>query len=116
MTTKRYGVIYKSKHGRELMELAAKALGCEWRWYCAEVGQLFQIKIGDLWIFWNPLVNGDDALDLAHKLKIDIFIKDSYSCCGIPGSDDYVFVEDSSLQGVYKAITMAAAEIGRNMK
>lgn len=108
---------------RELLELAAKAAGVKLFWKSKpmkdEDGYIFHQVFAQLegqTREWSPLTDGGDALALAHQLKIDIFIKDSYACCGMPDSDDYVFVEDPSLKGVYKAITTAAAEIGRNLK
>lgn len=60
---------------RELLELAAKAAGYEWRWYFSQAGQLFQVKQHESWVLWSPLQDDGDALRLAVKLGMSAIIK-----------------------------------------
>lgn len=105
---------------KELLELAAKAAGIRLRRYEAETANItayFVIEVtkdthGDI---WNPLTDDGDALRLAMRLGIDIAFK---------GSPDIVWADDNWSEpagtdmaaATRRAITRAAAEIGRNMQ
>jgi hypothetical protein len=97
---------------RELLELAAKAAG---------------ITLGEYWTphlgrhhdhCWNPLTDDGDALRLAVKLEIRIDWG-AFDVVAIEFNTDAVAREKKALDpyaATRRAITRAAAEIGRNMK
>jgi hypothetical protein len=95
---------------RELLELAAKACKLEEAKLRIEFNQ------------WNPLTDDGDALRLAVKLKIDVFFHAHRVEGHVAGGrippvraierEDY---ENDPLAATRRAITRAAAEIGRNM-
>jgi hypothetical protein len=103
---------------RELLELAAKAAGCgygEWTRH----GIVFEAKDA----VWNPLNDDGDALRLAVKLgiKIDLHPAWVYVRAVVPPSN-YLEICEGWANGysnpdaaTRRAITRAAAEIGRNM-
>ena len=88
------------KTTRELLELAAKAVG----------GLLF-VESMNSWIhvapngergaWWNPLTDDGDALRLAVKLQIDVCF------------DFTIPVDDDPMTATRRAIVRAAAEIGK---
>ena len=118
---------------REMLELAAKAAGNEWRWYGAPLGPLFQIKTHNgIWIFWDPLSNDGDALRLAVKLGLvvhvwlhdeGVSVAESLEHGMAPedeDSDSWFFECTDSHGGdankaTRRAIVRAAAEIGKQM-
>jgi len=55
---------------RELLELAAKAAGFEWRY--EDDGQMSVFMYDRRWIFWNPLTDDGDAFRLAVILRLDL--------------------------------------------
>lgn len=108
---------------RELLEMAAKAAGHEWRWYGAPLGTLFQIKTHSrIWIFWNPLTDDGDALRLATALKLHILHNDLGDALlwvsavlnkrGLHGVVDFDD-ESQRANATRRAIVLAAAEIGK---
>ena len=102
---------------RELLELAAKACGLEEAKMRIEFNQ------------WNPLTDDGDALRLAVKLNLPI-VRSKITDARLPVVACYKvyvdvheeerwqweFVEDDPYAATRRAITRAAAEIGRNMK
>ena len=95
---------------RELLELAAKACGLEEAKMRIEFNQ------------WNPIEDDGDALRLAVSIFIDIRPSPDdwrHVACG---RNDKVFdwqiemLGNDPLAATRRAITRAAAEIGRNMK
>jgi hypothetical protein len=96
---------------KELLELAAKAAGIEINWFKRErlTGQ------------WNPLTDDGDALRLAVKLKIAVTYPEDESCVRVwygsmetePLCDD---LGSDPCAATRRAITRAAAEIGKEMK
>ena len=93
---------------RELLELAAKA---------AEVHAGFINEYGGGKTFcWNPLTDDGDALRLAVKLGICIvFLEDSDSVGAEHSRHGVMIIEALDDFGTRRAITRAAAEIGRAM-
>ena len=96
---------------RELLELASKACGLEEAKMRIEFNQ------------WNPLEDDGDALRLAVKLKLDTFFHPSrveaHVAGGrIPAISNIAREEYGSdpFAATRRAITRAAAEIGRSMK
>lgn len=112
---------------RELLELAAKAAGLEvhagWQKDRDDAGK------GDvgLWLTngttcWNPLTDDGHALRLAVKLRMPLWFEDhAVACnqreCGATGWRVEAGVSDlGGYAATRRAITLAAAEIGRDMK
>lgn len=107
---------------RELLELAAKASG-------HQIDPIDAMHDPEDWACWNPLNDDGDALRLAVALRLEIKFLDGFKqvCCrrsddrdnfemhGLvgygEGADPWV-----SAENVRRAITRAAAEIGRGMK
>jgi hypothetical protein len=109
---------------RELLELAAKAAGIDYRhdnsfWthedYCAFWSYDDLCNCGAR---WNPLTDDGDALRLAVKLGLALEFRD----CGrriyamTDGYEIGIALDPDSCAATRRAITRAAAEIGRNMK
>ena len=103
---------------RVLLEKAAKAAGIPIdRWYeSAEAFYCPTHRIETCW--WNPLTDDGDALRLAVKLEMDLWI-------GYGGTDvesakvktiTQLTINDDPCAATRLAIVRAAAEIGRNMK
>ncbi len=96
---------------RELLLLAAKAAGYRLDGHTQKPGAFTRGGVE-----WNPYVNGDDALRLAVKLRLDIDHHESCvnvwdRCVGtgfIPNGDD----PDAATR---YAIVLAAAAIGKAM-
>ncbi len=112
---------------RELLELAAKAAGVELQWesdgtiqnrmnrptipyYCQGLSSA---------IDWNPLTDDGDALRLAVKLEMDIFVRPTLLCTevvapmGKPVQEPH---NNDPYAATRRAIVRAAAEIGKEMK
>ena len=99
---------------RELLELAAKAAGIEIAWKkwvidpkARTLGGCCFALVGT-YTYWNPLDDDGDALRLAVKLQL-------------LGGEDFCLVMAMHESGdpcaaTRRAITRAAAEIGRNIK
>jgi hypothetical protein len=93
----------------ELLELAAKACGLEEAKMRIEFNQ------------WNPLTDDDDALRLAVQLRmvLDTSTGDDIHVQYPFGTNYYPLCEEGDpdpYATTRRAITRAAAEIGRNMK
>ena len=94
---------------RELLELAAKACGLEEAKMRIEFNQ------------WNPIEDDGDALRLAVKLQIIVGRYDNYVNAAPlhDGAKEIVIWshnEKDPYAATRRAITRAAAEIGRSMK
>ena len=103
---------------KELLELAAKAIGLEIRMKHYEVGgwhcqwHHFIDKGIDEWIDWNPLTDDGDALRLAVKLELHVLN-------GVAQDGEGRIIVDQSedpYAATRRAITRAAAAIGEGMK
>lgn len=108
---------------RELLELAAKAIGKSLRW------QSRPMKDVDGYIYhqvfaqlegqtreWNPLINDGDALRLAVDLGIELYFEGKEQSESVWANEVMLWTEGNRHSATRKAITMAAAEIGRNME
>ena len=100
---------------RELLELAAKAVGMKWG------GDEFYDKHGPL-CGWNPLNDDGDALRLAVKLEIELssaYDAGMNAYAGYSIDDDMKYVIEPTGEDRYaatrRAIVRAAAEIGKAM-
>lgn len=117
---------------RELLELAARAAGlpvmftdeygqytdCEGFWPCG------YDKNGDVADWWNPLINGSDALQLAVNLRMDVlFYEGDVEVVATRHDVDSEGLHpwamertgDDIAAATRRAIVCAAAEIGRSM-
>ena len=98
---------------RELLELAAKAAGIEYKEY--HVLGLYTPKRPAA--YWNPLTNDGDALRLAVKLCLVINIGEmSATVYGEFDSEIGTIFGDDPYAATRRAIVRAAAEIGKDMK
>jgi hypothetical protein len=102
---------------RELLEMAARAAGINWRDWTPQMF-LGEAELRDWPYDWNPLTDDGDALRLAVQLRlnIDFTVYDwlvvakneastAYGESTIDGNDPYAAAR--------RAIVRAAAEIGR---
>jgi hypothetical protein len=114
---------------KELLELAAKAADLHYdpTKEGDELGRVYSDHLG-LWIWhwkdwWNPLTDDGDALRLAVKLQLGISIPpvidgriDVVTFCGPLVSIIEYPNGDDRFAATRRAITRAAAEIGKGMK
>lgn len=110
---------------RELLELAAKAAGWmpnnNWRW--SERADAFRYCLGGDWIEWNPLTSDGDALRLAVKLGLDVEMHGCNSAhpyaaafdCTLNIAEEVQPNDGDPYAATRRAITRAAAEIGKTM-
>jgi hypothetical protein len=103
---------------RELLELAAKAAGYGDVWSLHEYPNVTYIgpryKGGTVrYRVWNPLTDDGDALRLACKLNINVFIYEDETSTATSGvvAKNFGSVEANTR----RAIVRAAAEIGKTM-
>lgn len=95
---------------REMLELAAKAVGME-LWTHAEGG----LYLPDPMRRWNPLTDDGDAFRLAVQLGLWIHIGKYHTA--IEGTHiEETARRGDSLGATRRAIVRAAAEIGKDMK
>ena len=107
---------------RELLALAAKAAGYEWTGYFGDDEvecQYFDIGLGEEVVPWNPLTDDGDALRLAVECEIAINPWAGKTVCWHEDSKvinhEKHDCNDNPCAATRRAITRAAAEIGRNM-
>lgn len=97
---------------KELLELAAKAAGITYKYYSDPEGLIIN---DDQWplVVWNPLTDDGDALRLAVKTGV-------MRGCGFDDAWNAMFAVGKLPTDPYaatrRAITRAAAEIGKEMK
>jgi hypothetical protein len=101
---------------RELVELAAKAIGLQYEWHvgCGDAVHLTAPDAGAL--YWNPLVDDRDAFRLAVKLEFGVAtlrrpkIGEHYACAGRYGEfrED---ITDDPCAATRRAIVKAAAAL-----
>jgi hypothetical protein len=105
---------------RELIELAAIAYGWD---KCRPFSDSFQVSNNDdpeNWIEWNPLTGSSDALLLAVRLRINLKNYPEHVVASItdgPQAIEYFYDRSpDENDATRRAITRAAAEIGKTMK
>lgn len=104
---------------REMLELAAKAAGAEWHSYPEKhvPGRWLIKNVNGAWVQWSPLTDDGDALRLAVSLGLlvdsDEHLGES-EAMGM-GVRQRVAHEADKYAATRRAITRAAAEIGRGM-
>ena len=109
---------------REFLELAAKAAGIGGGWGDrVTIGQ-DEVDLTDIWFLedpeycasWNPLTDDGDALRLAGKLEMDIYIYDTHATAA--NYEIMGFDEDAGndiQKAIRRAIVRVAAAIGESM-
>jgi len=103
---------------RELLELAAKAAGfIDLEYANPEYGFWLLDPIAGRQMRWNPLTDDGDALRLAVKLHIHLYINQAvrvdYRIEGGVTVPLYEALEPEPYTATRRAITRAAAEIGK---
>jgi hypothetical protein len=111
-----------STHDRELLELAAKAMGVEETYPLTD--GLYVGSSYDEIVLWNPLTDDGDALRLAVKLNLRVMPQEK--CVYVESNPDSVLgfasVSEMEMNGddpyaaTRRSIVRAAAEIGRSME
>ena len=107
---------------REMLELAAKALGMPEAPKQYRIADGLPIVITYMGKPWNPLTDDGDALRLAVELRIKVEFGNDEVATDWPVSERYTTRPDgaSSIEGrcaaTRRAIVRAAAEIGRQME
>jgi hypothetical protein len=98
---------------KELLELAAKAAGIDiFCWAGRDVGSFTPVVMPDA-LTWNPLTDDGDALRLAVKLNLFNTRSKGYEW---PDAELFARHEGDPYEATRRAITRAAAEIGKGMK
>lgn len=106
---------------RELLELAAKAAGKKVRIYPGMTvmrGTDCVCVDADTGLPWNPIVDDGDALRLAVRLHFMVDVRDNGAytyVLGDFGLNSYESHGDDPCAATRRAITRAAAEIGKEM-
>ena len=103
---------------RELLELAAKAAGLDGRIRAFVTGLMYDLIVDENNKEWNPLTDDGDALRLAVKLALPVvqFKSLGYVAVEWDGGGVMEYLTDDPNAATRRAITRAAAEIGRTMK
>ena len=111
---------------REMLEMAARAAGIRtpspddmdlgWQQYEESLGLWCKFKWG--WNWWNPLADYGDALRLAVKLGIEVWRVPGKAMANGPRISPRISEPNGSdiYAATRRAITRAAAEIGRQME
>lgn len=109
---------------RELLELAAKAAAIEGSYFEGVSPIHTGIFRAEHDYYWNPLISDSEALRLAVKLKISVefnLIDHVDNVATLSWRDKWqkliclsTIIDDDQLAIVRRAITRAAAEIGRS--
>lgn len=100
---------------RELLELAAKAAGFEWRY--EDDGRMSVFMCDRRWVFWNPMTDDGDAFRLSVHLNFEIERSKLADRAYVGCPDDAPWVEYTSVgvdlfEATRLAIVRAAAAIG----
>lgn len=99
---------------KELLELAAKAAGLKVTNYDWQMG----CRVIDDGVYkdWNPLTDDGDALRLAVKLKLDLYLDTGSSVADTPFGPTIVEKNNSNEYATTRcAIVRAAAAIGETL-
>jgi hypothetical protein len=105
---------------RELLELAAKAIRLNVRWYDGEC-LIVADKCNGYAGKWNPLTDDGDALRLAVKLRFGVDPWGAGACAVVFRPNDMGQIHephygDDPERATRRAIVRAAAEIGKGME
>ena len=101
---------------KELLELAAKAVGLKGEYFDETSGGGAGMREHELFYpNWNPLADDGDALRLAVTLKLSPIMRGENAVLCV-STDFFEDAGDDPYAATRRAIVRAAAEIGRNMK
>jgi hypothetical protein len=116
-------MVVDMNNDRELLELAAKAVGMEFRWDCPRGAKRpigFRARLPGSVVFpiWQPLHDDGDAFRLAVDLKLDICRPTAHEkrvCVWVDHMGDFIEEHEGidPRAATRRAIVRAAAEIGR---
>jgi hypothetical protein len=109
---------------RELLELAAKAARYEgWTYHEGDNGMRSPARDGRGHAYWSPLTDDGDALRLAVRLGMEVYVDNHPRGCActeaeshthkVPPCRSVVNHEDDAYAATRRAIVVCAAEIGR---
>jgi hypothetical protein len=109
---------------QELLEYAAKAAGLEIN--KSLTGTLFVLKGVSQWCDWNPLIDDGDALRLAVKMGMEVYIDTHPEGCDCTEVWSVTYDQpkkhercvshgDDPCAATRRAIVMCAASIGKEM-
>lgn len=102
---------------REMLELAAKAIGGSY-WHDARTFSDYLMIEQDEPVKWNPANDDGDALRLAVRLEIEIRVFNGRAHAGKQGGfwcSEGWFPDQDPYAATRRAIVRAAAEIGKAM-
>ncbi len=113
-------VMTKKTTDRELLELAAKAVGMHVKAQRVDADDKFtHLVVGQKFkpekIDWNPLTDDGDALRLAVKLGLRVCIDNRAGVSWIKRFEGSTAHGDDAASATRRAIVRAAAEIGKTM-
>lgn len=104
---------------RELLELAAKGAGYHVLTNWAELGYLdpfekVYVQLEDYgdYKLWDPLHEAGEAFQLAVAIRATVICARNHTACDVPGTDEWVSVEDVTQEAANRAVVLAAAELG----
>ena len=101
----------------KLLKLAAKAINGIFQHAASTV--FWDISDDENHVIWNPLTDDGDALRLAVKLHIALYINHAvrvdYRITGAPTVPLYEAIEPDPYAATRRAIVRAAAEIGKTV-
>jgi hypothetical protein len=97
---------------RELLEMAAKAAGINGEIQDGDIGFWIDRRRG---IVWNPLTDDGDALRLAVKLRLCLFLEIPRIGIGpmLDGPEVYVEDDEDEMPATRRAIVRAAASLAK---
>ena len=101
---------------KELLELAAKAFDLP---ECGWMGPAFMYVKDNTFTEWNPLTDDGDALRLAVKLDINVYVQlvSGFTMASAePEIDEVEPHGNDRYAATRRAITRTAAEIGKTLK
>jgi hypothetical protein len=97
---------------KELLELAAKAAGIDiFCWSGRDVGSFSPVVLPEA-LTWNPLTEDRDAFRLQVELEIELWFGPTY----VMADKVQETTTNDPFAATRRAITRAAAEIGKEMK
>lgn len=98
---------------RELLELAARALGAQFEEVDGEGYGNLHFEDGSAVLAWNPLQFSGDAFELAAKLKMELSFSAAHVWVLGQGITEMHGADGDQYASGRRAITRAAAEIGK---
>lgn len=103
---------------RELLELAARALGAGFEEVDGEGYGNLHFEDGSTTYAWNPLVHSDDTFELQVRLHMVVEVDTAWSYAWYAYRKQYTqesHVDQTPVVATRRAVTRAAAEIGKKI-